>query len=115
MATWKVKADDGQSWVIDAPDDVSEAEVNAFAAENADSWVNGGHYRMTEATEPVAQTRGATPARVTTPASSQRNVEAAAAAQAIAEQMRELQTQIQGLTTRQYAGPSADEDRKSVV
>jgi len=55
MRTWQVKADDGQSWMVDAPDDATEAEVNGFAAENADSWTNGGHYAMTAAvTEPAA-------------------------------------------------------------
>ena len=46
MATWNVKTDDGRGWTIIAPEGVTEAEVNAFAAESADSWVTGATYRM---------------------------------------------------------------------
>ena len=55
MPTWKVETSDGRGWTIDAPEGVSEADVNAFAEANADSWVNGARYRMepdTEATAP---------------------------------------------------------------
>lgn len=45
MKTWRVESA-GESWTVDAPDDVSEAEVNEFAAANYASWVNGGRYRM---------------------------------------------------------------------
>ena len=53
MKTWKVVSE-GESWTVDAPDDVTEAEVNEFAAANYASWVNGGHYRMDPVGVPAA-------------------------------------------------------------
>ena len=65
--TWKI-ADDAnrQSWTIIAPDDATEAEVHQYAAENADSWTNGGTYRMeldTEATSAAPQPTEGKPAK----------------------------------------------------
>lgn len=84
MATWVVKSDDGQSWTIDAPEDVTEQEVNEFAAENADSWTNGGRYQMSVA-EPSK------------PPVSQRNLEAAAAVRSLDEQIVGKQQEVASL------------------
>lgn len=81
MATWQVKSDDGLSFTIDAPEDVTEQEVNEFAAENAATWANGGRYAMSVA-EPSK------------PPVSQRNLEAAAAVRSLDEQIAAKQQQV---------------------
>lgn len=48
MATWEIKSSDGRKWTVDAPRNIPEAEVLAFADEHADSWVNGGRYALSE-------------------------------------------------------------------
>jgi hypothetical protein len=83
MATWEIKSDDGLTFIIDAPADATEAEVNDFAAANADSWVNGGRYRMEADTGEPAK-----------PEKSARNLEAEAAVKSLDEQMAALTKQI---------------------
>src|SRR5574341_240456 len=87
MAVWKVNGSDGQSWTVDAPEDVTEDEVNTFAAANADSWVNGGRYQMVPECEPSK------------PPISARNIEAAAAVRSLDEQIAEKQRQIASFKT----------------
>ena len=93
MRTWNVSSE-GQSWRVDAPDDVTEAEVNAFAAEHADSWKNGGHYAMTEVPPAAA------------PHVTFSKEDAGVAVKSLDEQMKLIKDNLDQLTTRQYAGPT---------
>lgn len=84
MKTWKVESA-GESWQVDAPDDVTEGEVNEFAAANYASWVNGGHYRMDPVSEP-----------------SPRNVAADSKVKAIDTRLAEIEAEQGTLGTREF-------------
>jgi len=100
MATWKVKANDGSGWTVIAPDDVSEAEVNAFAEANADSWVNGATYRM----EPDAAPAAAQPAASTDSQPTKDDYDNAVAV--LKRQISDIDTESMGLAQKDYRSPS---------
>lgn len=95
MATWQVKSSDGRSWTIEAPDSIPESEVIEYADEHADSWVNGGRYRLTEdgMEAPASQPGKAEP--------SSRNKAAAATVARLDEQIAALESQIAATPSRE--------------
>src|SRR3990167_2727112 len=103
MATWKIDSSDGRSWTIDAPDSLPEKEVLDFADEHADSWVDGGHYRLDESNADVTESTPERKADVTS--TTERNAEVDAAVKSLTEQIDAFKAEQTKLPARKFAGP----------
>src|SRR3990167_4114236 len=103
MATWKIDSSDGRSWTIDAPDSLQEKEVLDFADEHADSWVDGGHYRLDESNADVTESTPERKADVTS--TTERNAEVDAAVKSLTGQIDAFKAEQAKLPARKFAGP----------